>query len=220
MDVDVDGLELDLLVEGCARRYGHDLRSWRRERLEAAVRKRGPTAQVLSDVLRDGHAFAGLLSDVLGSPAPVVDEDGARALAELVVPVLRTWPFVRVWYAGRGDGRDAAALWNVLAAHGLAERTRMFATDVEEQPPAGYVTRPRHVPLTDRGFGEFNLVVCRHLLSAVDPGAHDALCGALHESVVRFGLLWLDAGRSLRRTPLAGTYETLDLRLGLHRRVG
>lgn len=222
----MDGLELDLLVEAVKRAYGHDLAVWRRDRVRAAAKALavddGGLAQLQARVLRDPQRFGALLSAVLGPPPPLAGDAAAEAaLGELVLPILRTWPFLRIWYVGHGDGADVSALAARLAAEGLGARARIVATDVHEPAAAtdGAVLAGRHVPLTDGCIGEFGLVVCRHLLGAVAPARREALLAGLNESVVRFGVLWLGPGESLRRTALAASYETLDLRLGLHRRI-
>jgi chemotaxis protein methyltransferase CheR len=52
-----------------------------------------------------------------------------RALREKVVPLLRTYPFIRVWNAGCATGEETVSLAIVLAEEGLLERTRIYATD-------------------------------------------------------------------------------------------
>ena len=53
-----------------------------------------------------------------------------RAFRDKVVPILRTYPFVRVWNAGCSTGEETYSLAILLAEEGLAERTRMYATDI------------------------------------------------------------------------------------------
>lgn len=221
----VDALELDLLIEAVKRRYGHDLRAWKRDRVRAAAEAQaledGGLAQVQARLLRDPQRLGALLSAVLGRPPPLAGDAAAEAaLAQVVLPILRTWPFLRTWYVGCGDGADVAALVERLRADGLGPRTRVVATDVHEvEATCDGVLFGRHVPLTDGCLGEFGLVVCRHQLEAVHPDRKEALLMGLHDSVVRFGVLWLGPGESLRRTHLAEVYETLDLHLGIHRRI-
>ena len=52
-----------------------------------------------------------------------------RALRHEVVPLLRTWPSVRVWLAGIADGPDVYATAIVLREEGVLERTTLWATD-------------------------------------------------------------------------------------------
>jgi chemotaxis protein methyltransferase CheR len=55
-----------------------------------------------------------------------------RALREKVVPLLRTYPFVRIWAAGCATGEEVYSLAIVLDEEDLYDRTRIYATDVNE----------------------------------------------------------------------------------------
>jgi chemotaxis protein methyltransferase CheR len=49
-----------------------------------------------------------------------------------VVPVLRTYPFIRIWHAGCSTGEEAYSMAILLEEEGLYERTRIYATDINE----------------------------------------------------------------------------------------
>ncbi len=48
------------------------------------------------------------------------------------MPLLRTYPFTRVWVAGCSTGEEVYSLAILLAEEGLSERTRIYATDINE----------------------------------------------------------------------------------------
>jgi chemotaxis protein methyltransferase CheR len=50
-----------------------------------------------------------------------------------VVPALRTYPFTRIWCAGCSTGEEVYSLAIVLQEEGLYDRTRIYATDINEQ---------------------------------------------------------------------------------------
>src|SRR3712207_8202 len=60
------------------------------------------------------------------------DPNFFRALREQVVPILRTYPYVRVWNAGCSTGEETFSLAIVLAEAGLLERSRIYATDMND----------------------------------------------------------------------------------------
>jgi chemotaxis protein methyltransferase CheR len=55
-----------------------------------------------------------------------------RALRERVVPLLRTYPKVRIWHAGCSTGEEVYSFAIVLEEEGLYERSHIYATDMNE----------------------------------------------------------------------------------------
>ena len=132
-------LEVDLLLEGVFRCYGYDFRDcsrpsvarhlWRRARLE-----RVPTISALQDrLLHDPESMERLLRDLSADGTAMFrDATFFRSLRTRIVPLLRTYPFVRVWDAGCGTGEETWSLAILLHEAGLLERCRIYATDVNE----------------------------------------------------------------------------------------
>jgi chemotaxis protein methyltransferase CheR len=54
------------------------------------------------------------------------------AFRQKVVPLLRTYPFVRVWNAGCSTGEETWSLAILLQEEGLLDRCRIYATDINE----------------------------------------------------------------------------------------
>ncbi|NTX09770.1 chemotaxis protein CheR [Myxococcus sp. CA056] len=135
----LEALEADLLLEGVARHWGFDLRSHSRPRLLRRLRRHLREERLESfsalqaRVLHDGEALEGLLR-ALSSTPPGLFSDAAffRDFRTRVVPVLRTWPSVRVWHAGCGTGEDTYALAILLHEEGLWSRCRLYASDASE----------------------------------------------------------------------------------------
>lgn len=132
-------LELELLLEGVRRHYGFDLREHSRPLLLRRLRRhlreeRLDTFSALQGrVLHDAEAMDGLLRALACPPRALFADPGFfLAFRTRVVPVLRTWPSVRVWHAGCGSGEETYALAILLMEEGLWGRCRLYASDASE----------------------------------------------------------------------------------------
>ena len=54
------------------------------------------------------------------------------AFRQKVVPVLRTYPFFRIWHAGCSTGEEVYSMAILLEEEGLYDRARIYATDINE----------------------------------------------------------------------------------------
>jgi chemotaxis protein methyltransferase CheR len=143
---ELERIEIDLLLEGVYRHYGLDFRGYAlgslKRRLARRMREEGtPTLSALQDkILHDEAAMERLLVALsISVTAMFRDPTFYRAFREKVVPLLRTYPFIRLWNAGCATGEETISLAIVLEEEGLLDRTRIYATDFN----AGVVERAR-----------------------------------------------------------------------------
>jgi chemotaxis protein methyltransferase CheR len=61
------------------------------------------------------------------------DPEFYRAFRSRVVPVLRTYPILRIWHCGCATGEEVYASAIVLTEEGLYDRTQIYATDLSAQ---------------------------------------------------------------------------------------
>lgn len=130
-------LELELLLEAIFRKYQHDFRhyaraSLRRRLSKALVDLRLATLSQLQDrILRDAATFSDLLQYLTVQVSEMFrDPAYFRAVREHVVPILKTYPSVRVWIAGCSTGEELWSLAILFAEEGLTERVILYATDI------------------------------------------------------------------------------------------
>jgi len=136
---DLEALEIELLLEAIFRRYGFDFREYAPASLRRRLRRRmdgervGTVSALQERVLHDPVVMERLLLDLsVNVTAMFRDPSFFLAFRAKVVPLLRTYPFTRVWVAGCSTGEEVYSLAIVLAEEGLSERTRIYATDINQ----------------------------------------------------------------------------------------
>jgi chemotaxis protein methyltransferase CheR len=133
----VADIEIRLLLQAIFLRYGHDFRDYapaslKRRVLQAQQRMGAPSISALQErVLHDHDNFAQLLQ-YLTVPVSEMFRDPAYflALRRHVIPVLRTYPSLKIWVAGCSTGEEPYSLAILLHEEGLLERTILYATDI------------------------------------------------------------------------------------------
>ena len=133
-------VEIDLLLEGVYRISGFDFRNYARGSIRRRLERRAAEEGVRSisglqeKVLHDRGSLGRLLVDLsVNVTAMFRDPSFFAAVRSRVVPLLRTYPFVRAWVAGCSTGEEAYSLAILLSEHGLYERARIYATDVNDE---------------------------------------------------------------------------------------
>src|SRR6478752_3722037 len=136
---ELERLEIELLLEAVYRHYGFDFRSYAyasiRRRLWKRVEGEGLTSisELQARILHDTDAMERLLLDLsVNVTAMFRDPSFYKEFRELVVPMLRTYPFLRIWHAGCSTGEEVFSMAILLEEEGLYERARLYATDIND----------------------------------------------------------------------------------------
>jgi len=139
-DAPSTAIEIKLLVEAIYLRYSYDFRDYspaslKRRVLHSLQQFQLPTVSSLQErVLHDPTAFSELLR-YLTVPVSEMFRDPAYflTLRQQVVPVLRTYPSVKVWVAGCSTGEEPWSLAILLREEGLLDRAMIYATDINPE---------------------------------------------------------------------------------------
>src|SRR5580698_706601 len=133
-------IEYRLLIEAIYEMYHYDFRDYAaaslKRRLRAAMATFGShsLSQLQDRVLRDPEFFRSLLNFLTVPVSEMFRDPGYfRALREQVVPLLRTYPSLKVWVAGCSTGEEVYSLAILLREEGLLERALIYATDINPQ---------------------------------------------------------------------------------------
>jgi chemotaxis protein methyltransferase CheR len=135
----LEDLEIRLLLEALWCSYGYDFRDYAlssiRRRVRFFMQEEGLSSisSVQDRVLHDTLALQRFLRSLsVNVTAMFRDPRFYLALRETVVPVLRTYPAVRIWHAGCSSGEEVYSLAIVLQEEGLYDRCRLYATDMND----------------------------------------------------------------------------------------
>lgn len=133
----VEEIEVIVLLEAVYHRYHFDFRNY----AQASVRRRTqaamaalqcPTISRMQElVLRDEAAFDVLLRHLTVQVTDMFrDPAFFRRFRHDIVPLLRTYPSVRIWVAGCSTGEEVYSYAVIMREEGLLERTIIYATDI------------------------------------------------------------------------------------------
>jgi chemotaxis protein methyltransferase CheR len=269
---ELEQLEIELLLEAVYRRYGLDFRQYAQASLKRRLYRRmlaeglETLSQLQDRLLHDPPCMERLLVDLsINVTSMFRDPSFYVALRTKVVPALHTYPFTRIWCAGCSSGEEVYSLAIVLQEEGLYERTRIYATDINEHvlqtaregvfPLAKmqqytqnylsgggtldfsqyYVAAYDHAQFSksltenvvfaqhnlamDRGFNQFNVILCRNVMIYFDRALQNRVHELFHSSLEMFGILALGHKESLSFTPFADSYEEIDAAERIFRKI-
>jgi chemotaxis protein methyltransferase CheR len=136
---DVD-IEMQLLIDAMYLKYHYDFRGYAtaslKRRLRAAMGHFGvqTLSQLQDRVVHEPAALPALLN-FLTVPVSDMFRDPSyfRSLRDMVVPLLRTYPSLKVWVAGCSTGEEVYSLAILLREEGLLDRTIIYATDINPE---------------------------------------------------------------------------------------
>lgn len=133
----IEDLELRLLLEGIYQRYGYDFREYARSSIRRRVWRRVTEERLTTisglqeRILHEPECMERLLLDLSVSVTNMFrDPSFFRSLRDKVVPLLRTYPFIRIWNAGCSSGEETLSLSILMHEAGLGDRIRIYATDI------------------------------------------------------------------------------------------
>lgn len=133
-------IQLHLLLEGVFLKYQHDFRNYSRSSLRRRVQQAMDhfgctTVSGLQDkVLNDAELFSRMLQFFTVQHSEMFrDPQHFRLLAEEVLPMLATYPSIKIWVAGCSNGEEVWSLAILLHEQNLLERSVIYATDINAQ---------------------------------------------------------------------------------------
>lgn len=134
---EVQTVEIRLLLEGIYDVYGIDFREYApasmRRRIMHMIESEGlsSVSAMQERVLHEPSAMEKFLYALtVNTTAMFRDPSFFKSMRRNLIPVLRTYPFVRIWLAGCSTGEEAYSMAILLQEEGLYDRCRVYATDM------------------------------------------------------------------------------------------
>lgn len=132
-------IELRLFIDSIFLKYHYDFRGY----AEASLKRRLSSAmsrfscatlsQLQDKVLHDPLIFRAVVNVLTVQVSDMFrDPTYFKALREQVVPVLRTYPSLKIWVAGCSAGEEVYSLAILLREEGLLARSLIYATDIND----------------------------------------------------------------------------------------
>lgn len=138
----LDAFEVDVecLLEALYLRWGYDFRGYSRASLRRRVARYIADAgfervadlqhELIRDQARCQHFVRGLTVNVTDM---FRDPQFYAVLRQRVIPELRSHPFIKIWHAGCSTGEEAYSMAILLQEEGLADRSVIYATDINSK---------------------------------------------------------------------------------------
>jgi chemotaxis protein methyltransferase CheR len=134
---DLEKIEIELLLQGLYSWCGYDYRNYAYNSIKRRIwhrveaEKLSSITGLLEKILHDPSCLKRLINDfsinvteMFRDPLFFLD------FREKVVPVLHTYPSIRIWHAGCSTGEEVYSMAMLLHEEGLYEKTKIYATDI------------------------------------------------------------------------------------------
>jgi chemotaxis protein methyltransferase CheR len=136
---ELEWIEIRLLLDAVFQRSGYDFQSYARPSIQRrcsqflALSGCATIADMIPRVLHDEQFLSSLIRYFSISISEMFrDPFVYRALRERVIPLLRTWPYFKVWHAGCATGEEVYSLAILLREEGVNDRATTYATDFND----------------------------------------------------------------------------------------
>ena len=133
-------IEVDVLLEAIRLRYDYDFKNYARASLKRRVHSLLSKEnlempyQLIPRILYDNKIFDKFLSEMSVTVTELFrDPPFFKSIQEIIFPVLKTYPYFKIWHAGCATGEEVYSLAILLKEAGLLDKAKIYATDYNKQ---------------------------------------------------------------------------------------
>ncbi|RYY47912.1 MAG: protein-glutamate O-methyltransferase CheR, partial [Chitinophagaceae bacterium] len=135
----IDSEAIEVLLYKLAARYGYDFSEYARASLHRRIelfytKTKQPSFAHMSDrLMQDSIFFMNFVEQITVNVTEMFrDPHFYKMLREQVLPMLATYPFIRIWHAGCSTGEEAYSMAILLREAGLLHKSILYATDINQ----------------------------------------------------------------------------------------
>lgn len=132
--------DVEVLIKEIKEQYGYDFSGYARASVYRRIKRfLGQKNLKTLDELRgplftDSFFFENFLQEVTVNVTEMFrDPSFFLSLRQNVLPILSTYPFIKIWDAGCSTGEELFSLAILLHEEGLLNRTKIYATDINQK---------------------------------------------------------------------------------------
>ena len=133
-------IEVDVLLEAIRLRYDYDFKNYARASLKRRVHSLLSKEnlempyQLIPRILYDNKIFDKFLSEMSVTVTELFrDPPFFKSIQEIIFPVLKTYPYFKIWHAGCATGEEVYSLAILLKEAGLLGKAKIYATDYNKR---------------------------------------------------------------------------------------
>lgn len=120
-------------------KYGYDFTSYAKASLlrrisRFMIQRAIPSIGLLTKAVMEESVFDAFLAELTVNVTEMFrDPTFYKALRSVVVPQLKTYPFIRIWDAGCSTGEETYSLAILLKEESAYQKTKIYATDINQK---------------------------------------------------------------------------------------
>ena len=129
-------IEIRLFVEAIYQKYGYDFRNYSQAHVKRRILNRFNLSgmKYITDMIHESiynHKFVDQMLMDLSITVTEMFRDATfyKALREEILPILQTYPFIKIWHAGCASGEEVYSMAIMLNEEGLYGKSQIYATD-------------------------------------------------------------------------------------------